>query len=352
MPATRIAQTAAIPPQRTGHTTLVIGDAVHACAAAVIAVNLAHIDPTRPRIAYAFNVSDETRDILRRGWQLVEPEFDLGSTPALARKAHLLTVDLERAIYWDVDHLPLRSERTQRELDKLWRLHPERDMMAPAESFQAGGWCFNSGLMVYRPRPSHFDAYVAVLDGRTPRRPACWDGTDQGVLNTLFASNEQKWMIGEKKNLHNTFAVQTPQGGDACVGNLTLALERGAHLSLEELEARVDSYHFFGRAPPWGADCGACVLRGRSCNSAQTHRRRGWQFADACGFRAAQSAWYEAFLRLPSQTRGVCYERVLDVATLETAGRAKKQAGGRSGEAGWSKGAGCGLGLPAEALRS
>ena len=329
--------------KRTGHTTLVIGNAVHACAAAVIAVNLAQIDPSRPRIAFAFNISDQTRAILRQGWQIIEPDFDLSTTPLLARKAHLLTVDLERAMYWDIDHMPLRGERTRRELTKLWRLHPERDLMAPAEAFQAASWCFNSGLMVYRPKPSHFDAYMAILDGRTPRREACWDGTDQGILNTLFHSNDAKWMIGEKGNLDNSWVVQTPQGGDACpASNLTQALLHGSHLSLEELEHRADSYHFFGRAPPWGADCGACVLRGRTCNSAQTKRRDGWQFADVCGFHAAQTAWYESFLRLPEKIRGVCYDRVLDAAPLDAAGLTKKQHH-------WSKGAGCGLGRPATA---
>ena len=46
------------------------------------------------------------------------------------------------------------------------------------------------------------------------------------------------------------WTVQTPQGGSNrvthCPGRSTA-----------QMEAMVDSYHFFGRAPPWGGDCGA-----------------------------------------------------------------------------------------------
>ena len=33
--------------------------------------------------------------------------------------------------------------------------------------------------------------------------------------------------------------------------------------------ARANSVHFYGRTPPWGDNCGLCVLYGFVCNSAQ-----------------------------------------------------------------------------------
>ena len=86
------------------HTTLVVGDGVHACAAAVNAVTLADLDSLRARVVVAMNISRETREILDHGWQLMEPA---GSLEPLARKAAILLLPHERALFWDTDHMLL-----------------------------------------------------------------------------------------------------------------------------------------------------------------------------------------------------------------------------------------------------
>ena len=121
--------------------------------------------------------------------------------------------------------------------------------------------------------------------------------------------------------------VHTPQQtpGKSCPGR-----------SVERVQAMVDSYHFFGRAPPWGGDCGACALRGLPCNEAQLHKRWAWRHAIPCGFGEVQSLWYSTFLKLPAEIRSVCYRRIVSAAALEMSGRAK-------GMQAWAAGAGCAL---------
>ena len=221
------------------HTTLVVGDGVHACAAAVNAVTLADLDSSRARVVVAMNISSETREILEHGWQLMEPA---GSLEPLVRKAAILLLPHERALFWDTDHMLLPDPRRSTRLEALWRFHPEVELVAAGESYsRRGHWCFNSGLMLFTPNASRHRAYVELVrSGAKPER--CWNGGDQGPLNEVYRENSDKWLLdGHMWNLQTPQGIWRERSLERCPGD--------AHLA-----TAVDSYHFFGRAAPWGSD--------------------------------------------------------------------------------------------------
>ena len=319
------------------HVTLVFGDGVHACAAAVNAVSLAHVDASADRVAVATNISNATRAILRHGWRIAE-----SSAPAATRKpfeelAAVLQAPYERVAYWDADHFVLPSAAAVINMQRLWSFQPGK-LLASAETYQATSWCFSSGLVVFRPSPARYRAFLelsrnASTAGRKPhpRTPLgrCWDGGYQGLLNALWPENDDKWLLNPRSS---PWRLLTPENG------VSMGCPTDGRLSDGDQGEGpgADSYHFFGRAAPWGTDCGGCALRGLVCNLAQIERRgRPWQHAVRCGYGAAQAAWYSAFLRLPASIRAECFRRIADPASIERAGFNKWATRG------WSRGVGC-----------
>jgi|EP00966_Prymnesium_polylepis_P329934 hypothetical protein len=169
-------------PSTEAHLTLVYGDSVYACAAAINGAVLSQLDPQRARIAFVWAASEATLRIIAHSWRVVRitppgAEHGLDPSDAPARKLPLLDARLparcptglaqrggrdgapchsgieelqppapqsggrlSRAIYWDVDHMVLPTGSALA-VERLWNFSPGAKMVALPE--RAG--CFNGG---------------------------------------------------------------------------------------------------------------------------------------------------------------------------------------------------------------
>ena len=197
----------AINPQTEAHITLVHGrELLHACSAAVNAETLRQADPNRARIIFAWNITQEMRELLSYGWQVQEPS--VGGTlldTESGRKAVVLDATLagqskplSRAIFWDADHMVLPSSQR---LQSLWAFRADAEIIGYPES--AG--CFNTGFMLFRPSLLQRRVYESLLEetaaearGSYPRGDKrcvvtrkCWRNAcqpnDQSYLNAVFS---------------------------------------------------------------------------------------------------------------------------------------------------------------------
>ena len=314
------------------HLTIAYGDNVHTCAAAVNAENLRRIDPHRRRIAFAWGLSEEARAILSYGWEVREVPEPSGGTPA--RKAVVLDARvragnralLSRAIYWDTDHFPLRSGA--RNIEQLWAGHPDASMVASPEPGSRG--CFSGGLLVYRPsveRRSEYERLIGLGRAEVPHKCAHQmpDHDDQRYINEAFRSTVLAELDANRTSfqplLFETWAVRAP--GSFLGRSRPLGPRLDCQRTPKQLEALADSYHFYGRTPPWGGNCAECVLRGLPCNLELARRAGKILQRPACAYFAAQSLWYAAFAQLPARLRSLCFDRIRDTSSIETSARAK-----------------------------
>ena len=313
------------------HLTIAYGDSVHTCAAAVNAENLRRIDPRRRRIAFAWGLSEDARAILSYGWEVREVPVPNGGTPA--RKAVVLDARVHagkrrsalfsRAMYWDTDHFPLRSGA--RNIEQLWAVHPDASMVASPEPGSRG--CFSGGLLIFRPSAERRSEYERLIGlGRAEAPHGCAhlmpDHDDQRYINEAFRSTRlagldpnQTWF---QPLQFETWAVRTP---GSFLGRSRALLD--CQRTPEQLERLADSYHFYGRTPPWGGNCAECVLRGLPCNVELARRAGKIVQRPACAYFAAQSLWYAAFAQLPARLRSLCFERIRDTSSIESSARAK-----------------------------
>lgn len=348
------------PHHTQAHLTIAFGDGVHVCAAAVLAENLRRVDPRRRRVAFGWRLSREARAILSYGWEVREvPEPAGGSrgrtSVVLDARVHASKPALlSRALYWDTDHFPLRS--AARHIEALWAVHPETRMVASPES----RGCFNGGLLLFRPseeRRSEFERLVALGPQMAPRTCAAQRDLgvdDQRFVNAVF-KEEPSVVVKRLRGLGDvndsatasnhtwyrplpfaTFAVRTPHN---FLGRMTnLDARHDCQRTPALLERLADSYHFYGRTPPWGADCAECVMRGLPCNVELA--RSAALPRPACAYFAAQSLWWAAFAQLPAWLRGKCFERLRDTTAIDASARAKL---GRERGEGTGAKAGCNL---------
>jgi hypothetical protein len=346
------------------HLTLVFGDGIHACGAAAIGENLKLIDGERQRIAFVHNISAETRSVLEHAWQVREVSPLPGVYGQRARKAALLDARdgsgalLTRAVYWDTDHLPLArsgdTDSAARGLRKLWAASPAAQMVASPE--RAG--CWNSGLMLFRPSErARYEYEALVRSGAIPR--TCGAFTNRGVN-----SDDQRWLNA---------VYRTPGARDESVmvrrvraasANLSfLEPATGTHLNLTrlgaetfrvrtawitlgsrwmppcdqtsgQLEAHANSYHFYSRLPPFGANCAECVANNQPCNGRIASKM---SVVPECAFFAAQAAWWTALGRLPPPLKALCVARSRSTHTIDRAFYVKTL------ETGMGRFAGCNL---------
>lgn len=118
MPLPHAPRARPVDPRTEAHITLVHGprpSLLHACAAAVNAEALRRADPTRARIAFAWNISEAALEILSHGWsvRLLRDEVDGTLIDTLSgQKSVVLNATLDgqsepatRAIFWDVREL-------------------------------------------------------------------------------------------------------------------------------------------------------------------------------------------------------------------------------------------------------
>ena len=315
------------------HVTVAYGDSVHTCAAAVNAVNLGRIDPRRRRIAFGWALSADARAILSHGWEVREVREPLGGTPA--RKAVILDARvhankramLSRAMYWDTDHFPLLSG--VRHIEQLWAVNPEASMVASREPGSREP-CFSGGLLLFQPsgkRHSEYERLIALGPLGAPHHCAHQipGHDDQRYINEAFvpasAAAAQGWNQTDYQPLQfETWAVRTPWSFLGRTSGLGPRLD--CQRTAESLERLADSYHFYGRMPPWGGNCAECVLRGLPCNVELA--RRGRVKRPTCAYFAAQALWWAAFARLPARLRNLCYERLKNTSSIEAGGRAKR----------------------------
>ena len=107
--------------------------------------------------------------------------------------------------------------------------------------------------------------------------------------------------------------------------------------------ARANSVHFYGRTPPWGDNCGLCVLYGFVCNSALLRARGA---SPHCSSHLnAQSLWWSSFLSLPHPTRRYCMGPLSATRSVYHAslvkGKKKAKAKDEQRAAVFAHGAGC-----------
>lgn len=279
----------------------------------------------------AFDVSDSTKEILTIGhWEVRVVAAPPGGSSA--RKAVLLDARrsgrpqqlLERALYWDVDHFPLRSGA--RHLDALWSAHPEAEMVGKAES----SGCFNGGLLLFRPSVTRRAQYQRLINASHPphtcRRLA--KGGDQQFLNGVFkpAGSESRVLNAiradypaEEAN-HVWFA---PLNASSWAVRTPLSKRGGGCLpTAGSLERAADSFHFFSRQPPWGGNCAQCVKVGLPCH-AELAKRAGYGAPQCSGSHSAHVLWHQAYARLPEAVRRLCDARISDVSAIEEAWQIK-----------------------------
>lgn len=82
-------------------------------------------------------------------------------------------------IYLDADTLPIRP------LDSLFESTEGHAFSACPDI----GWpdCFNSGVMVVRPKETDFDNLREMLAAGPENQGGTFDGADQGLLNQYFS---------------------------------------------------------------------------------------------------------------------------------------------------------------------
>ena len=267
------------------HVIAIHGDGVHACGAAVVGLNLMRIDPGRPRIALAFNISEDTRTILKAGWTVREgnngrdPVISKGAVLDVRRGSRLFS----RALLWDADHLPLLS--AGRQLERLWSFAPDIEALAFGEHWG----CFNSGFILYRPsdlRRSEFEQLVGLGPAAKPKGCSGQPNNpndDQPYFNAVFHDSEYVRRHGGRGVLHaplrqireqsNETGLQFFEELNSSIWRMRTPYSLGDGAGTPrciahplELEQQYDSYHFFGRLPPWGGTCAQCALRGLPCH--------------------------------------------------------------------------------------
>ncbi|KAK4686846.1 hypothetical protein P7C73_g3279, partial [Tremellales sp. Uapishka_1] len=204
-------------------------------------------------------VTPETVDVktiaeLRRaGWDLVigvegiasgssgQGGLDMMSRPDLnlaLTKLHLFRLSslFSTLIYLDADVLPLRP------LVHLFSTTAPHVFSACADT----GWpdCFNSGVMVIRPRESDWEGLRALLkneeeetdaEAGTSKGNGSFDGADQGLLNEWFS---EEGGGGEWNRLSFTYNV-TP----SAAYTYQPAYRRYGH--------KINAVHFIGSGKPW-----------------------------------------------------------------------------------------------------
>lgn len=84
----------------------------------------------------------------------------------------------EAILYMDADTLPIRP------ISHLFKLTAPHTISACSDI----GWpdCFNSGVMVVRPRLSDFENLRRLMSGDSDQGNGSFDGADQGLLNHYF----------------------------------------------------------------------------------------------------------------------------------------------------------------------
>ena len=309
-------------PRGDAYATIVVYDGPHACSAAALGRVLSAIDPSRRRAALVYNVSRKTRAVLTGDglWELhiMQPPFVLPQSvlwplrpPLWGFQAQLWGLPFRRVLFFDADHLPLLDVKPER-LTHLWE-HlkvPVKSIGALSEGPGSHG-CFNSGLMLLRPRPSTLAAieleaerlkvnssrmsYGARLAQLQSRCPTGWN-LDQPLLNSVFGPT--MWVEMKKYwRYANSYSVLSE---GTCHVSTTAALAE-----------HFDSFHFMHPVRPW-EQSNECALFGAGCAVRTSSVDADWSArAQNCTvWGAIAAAWWLPFMRLTGKTRALCRPRV------------------------------------------
>ena len=326
-------------PSVEGHVTLVHGNGIHACAAAINGAVLAAADPRRRRVAMAWNVSSETQRILSHSWTVEVLKKPPAGGARAALKAPVLGVSLlarstqsklRRAAYWDADHFVLRTSRLTHAIGRLWDFAPEARVVAVPEA--AG--CFNSGFFLFWPSLRSQREYEQLVEDTRPHAqpPICDKGrvrADQTYLNAVLsdtmetASRKQRRVDGPSagKGRGSARAVERYVALDESVWAVRTPMSSNSRAnppctdSPAKLLTQTHSFHFFDRFAPWAPNCSVDrVLRnGDPCGRNDVlmkEGRVGLEGLQCNGHAAAQALWYSELFRLPTELRSICYRRL------------------------------------------
>mmetsp|Transcript_33933 Transcript_33933/g.57972 ORF Transcript_33933/g.57972 Transcript_33933/m.57972 type:complete len:314 (+) Transcript_33933:113-1054(+) len=278
------------------YVTLIFGDEAYVCAAAVLGAALRAIDPSRPRMVLTWNVSGPAVLVLQHGglWHVLEQSemrtgWVRGKRQLTGLKDPLWSLPHKRILFFDVDHFPLPSLRTQSRIQKLWQ-HPGK-LVATVEGAQfIHSPCFNSGLMLLTPNAKSVERLVQaqrqrVWNKRPPVLKCMGGGIDQALQNHAFPD----WQRLDAPTWRLFTSAFVPP--------------RECNNSAAQLAEHVDSFHFFGQFAPWRPGCERCNAARRVCAG----RRPRPHGQDRCAAQAAAAAiWWETFAQLPERTRQWC----------------------------------------------
>lgn len=355
-------------PHAEAHLTLVHGsELLHACSAAVNAETLRSADPERARIAFAWRLSAESREVLSYGWQLRESDDAVVGTlldTESGRKAVVLDATLaghkqplSRAMFWDADHMVLPSSTR---LKLLWDVRRDAEILAYPES----SGCWNTGFMLFRPsrlRRKEYERLLAATaeeargryrrgDRRCVVTKRCWRNpcqpNDQSYLNAVYSSKsgilQRLRASGGGAGAVNAYAEangmnRSVRGRYLPVPGSALRMRtstrfgaqygsRSCLVNVQQLRRSDDTFHFYARLAPWRGACAACALGGRRCSYASLPNFNAELGTDesgaahTCGRAAAQQIWFETLReKLPRRLRSLCLAR-LEVATANATG--------------------------------
>ena len=302
-------------PSTEVHVTVAFGDGIQSCAAAVNGAVLSRLDPHRARVAYSWNVSAETLEILAHSWHVVQVPPPAGGPAAI--KLPVLGTTLpghspprlaSRALFLDVDHMPIDAASAGSAMQQLWDFAPGAKMVASPE----GAGCFNSGFMLFRPSLRRQREYGQLVVSRTAAAqvPPCDKGVlprDQSYLNALYWNRtgylnqlrasttdaRERRLDGERYvSLPNSFPVWRIR---------TVFTAPGCVRSPAMLRTHSESFHFFDRFAPWGAD---------RATATDNSSKAALDAARCSGLAAAHEVWHEELLRLPARLRRRCLSRL------------------------------------------
>ena len=315
------------------HATIVHGDGVHACAAAVNGAQLRQIDPKRSRVVYAFNISPKTRSILMASWDV--RDMSAGTNLLRSRKTVLFDARrmqdqpelFSRVLYWDTDMLPMTGRFSGANIDALFSVSPEADIVASPE----GPGCFNAGFFLYKPSLVRREQYMRIIESATPPR-TCGAfrnlvDDDQRAMNALYKPNKTASQI--VRAIRSAYEPEPPN--HTFYAPLATATFR-VRTPYTLLGTNMPSASGVLQQPPWGANCAECLLAGLRCNQQLASRAKNGR--PDCAYYPAQALWWSAYLRLPEEVRRTCDERLRETAGIEASFKVKDGSSGAGALAG------------------
>ena len=302
------------------YATIVVYDGPYACSAAVLGSVLRRLDAKRRRVALIYNVSAETVAMLTADqiWEVhqmphpfVLPQSALWSRrpPLWGFQAQLWSLPFRRVLFFDADHMPLPDTPPARLL-QLWDHHAGLQSLAAILEGTPQHGCFNSGLMMLRPRLSmlhEIGREATQLQVNTTRMspstslrllrercPTGWN-LDQPLLNAVFRPGHWTQLTA--------WRAATPYSvSDIC--NVSVETEAAPHM---------DSFHFMHPVRPW-EQSSRCALFGAGCGAATNTAG----VPDCHLWGTVSTMWWTNFLQLPSATRKACQMRLPSTSTVRT----------------------------------